>query len=131
MDRKAIHNVLESKEFKELVSKRWSISLILTFLMLFVYFGFILVLAFDKELPSNFKPIRPKTEERGGEMNLFQTHLGQTDPVAIFFFFLFIAITQGSYISTQESRALFAHPRFCRGNCCFPSDPGKSGGRDV
>jgi uncharacterized membrane protein (DUF485 family) len=50
MDRKVIHAVLESKEFKELVSKRWSISLILTFLMLFVYFGFILVLAFDKAL---------------------------------------------------------------------------------
>lgn len=49
MDQKTIHEVLESKPFKDLVAKRWSISLILTFLMLFVYFGFILVLAFDKE----------------------------------------------------------------------------------
>jgi uncharacterized membrane protein (DUF485 family) len=50
MDQKVIHEVLQSKEFKDLVAKRWSISLILTFLMLFVYFGFILVLAFDKPL---------------------------------------------------------------------------------
>jgi uncharacterized membrane protein (DUF485 family) len=50
MDRTVIQEVLESKEFKDLVSKRWSFSLILTFLMLFVYFGFILVLAFDKPL---------------------------------------------------------------------------------
>ena len=50
MDRKVILEVLESKEFKELVARRWSISLLLTFLTLFVYFGFILVLAFNKEL---------------------------------------------------------------------------------
>jgi uncharacterized membrane protein (DUF485 family) len=50
MDQKTIHDVLESKAFKDLVAKRWSISLILTFLMLFVYFGFILVLAFNKQL---------------------------------------------------------------------------------
>ena len=50
MDQKTLHDVLESKAFKDLVAKRWSISLILTFLMLFVYFGFILVLAFDKPL---------------------------------------------------------------------------------
>lgn len=50
MDRTVIQKVLESKEFKELVAKRWAISLVLTFLMLFVYFGFILVLAFNKPL---------------------------------------------------------------------------------
>ena len=50
METKTIQEVLESKAFKELVAKRWSISLILTFLMLLVYFGFILVLAFNKPL---------------------------------------------------------------------------------
>ncbi|MBI1823741.1 MAG: DUF485 domain-containing protein [Nitrospirae bacterium] len=50
MDPKTIHDVLESREFKEMVARRWTISLILTFLILFVYFGFILVLAFDRSL---------------------------------------------------------------------------------
>lgn len=48
MEKKQIHSILESDEFKTLVAKRWSVSLILTALMLAVYYGFILLLAFDK-----------------------------------------------------------------------------------
>jgi uncharacterized membrane protein (DUF485 family) len=38
----------ELPEFKLLVKKKWSISLGLTCLMLIIYFGFILLIAFDK-----------------------------------------------------------------------------------
>jgi len=38
----------EHPEFRSLVRQKWRISLLLTFLMLFVYFGFILLIAFDK-----------------------------------------------------------------------------------
>ncbi|QLA16321.1 DUF485 domain-containing protein [Desulfolutivibrio sulfoxidireducens] len=36
--------------FRELVRKKWTISLVLTALILVVYFGFILVLAFAKDV---------------------------------------------------------------------------------
>ena len=42
--------ILESAKFKALVRKRMSVSLALTFVMLAVYFGFILIIAFNKEL---------------------------------------------------------------------------------
>ena len=45
-----VRRILASDEFKALVRKRVSVSLTLTFIMLVVYFGFILVIAFDKEL---------------------------------------------------------------------------------
>ncbi len=38
----------ELPEFRRLVRIKWRISLFLTFLMLLVYFGFILLIAFDK-----------------------------------------------------------------------------------
>jgi uncharacterized membrane protein (DUF485 family) len=38
----------EQPEFRRLVRRKWRISLFLTFLMLIVYFGFILLIAFDK-----------------------------------------------------------------------------------
>ncbi|MBA9075483.1 MULTISPECIES: DUF485 domain-containing protein [Rufibacter] len=44
------HEILESSAFKKLVKQRWSVSLVLTFAMLLVYFGFLLVVAFNKEL---------------------------------------------------------------------------------
>ncbi|MBL0173920.1 MAG: DUF485 domain-containing protein [Ignavibacteria bacterium] len=44
-----VRAILESKEFKSLVRKRVSVSLVLTAIMLFVYFGFILTIAFNKE----------------------------------------------------------------------------------
>ena len=43
------HNIIDSPEFKKLVSKRWSVSLTLTIIMLVVYIGFLLVVAFSKE----------------------------------------------------------------------------------
>ena len=42
--------VMNSPEFKHLVKKRWSVSLILTITILTIYIGFLLVVAFDKQL---------------------------------------------------------------------------------
>ncbi|PSR52406.1 DUF485 domain-containing protein [Adhaeribacter arboris] len=47
---KTARAVIESPEFKRLVSKRWSVSLLLTISILVIYIGFLLVVAFDKEL---------------------------------------------------------------------------------
>lgn len=49
LDKEKIHEILISPEFKSLVRKRVSVSLSFTFLMLAVYFGFILLMAFNKE----------------------------------------------------------------------------------
>jgi uncharacterized membrane protein (DUF485 family) len=45
-----VKEILESNKFKELVKKRLKVSLSLTALMLIVYFGFILTIAFYKEI---------------------------------------------------------------------------------
>ena len=42
--------VINSPEFKQLVRKRWSVSISLTLTMLVIYIGFLLVVAFNKEL---------------------------------------------------------------------------------
>ena len=47
---KRVKEILESKKFQDLVKKRLTVSLSLTALMLIVYFGFILTIAFNKEL---------------------------------------------------------------------------------
>lgn len=44
-----VKKILESEKFKTLVRKRVSVSFTLTILMLVVYFGFILLIAFNKE----------------------------------------------------------------------------------
>jgi uncharacterized membrane protein (DUF485 family) len=44
-----VKDILDSEKFKELVKKRLKVSLSLTALMLIVYFGFILTIAFYKE----------------------------------------------------------------------------------
>ena len=44
------HAVLQSPDFKKLVSTRWSVSLVLTLVMLAVYIGFLLLVAFNKEI---------------------------------------------------------------------------------
>lgn len=44
------HASLDQSRFKELVRKKWSISLSLTALMLTIYFGFILLLAFGRDV---------------------------------------------------------------------------------
>jgi uncharacterized membrane protein (DUF485 family) len=41
-------HVRELPEFRALVAQRWLVSLVLTAVLLIVYFGFILILAFDK-----------------------------------------------------------------------------------
>jgi len=46
----SVASVLEKEKFRQLVRRKWIISLSLTALMLVIYFGFILVLAFDKDL---------------------------------------------------------------------------------
>jgi uncharacterized membrane protein (DUF485 family) len=44
-----VRSILESERFKALVRKRVSVTLTLTILMLVVYIGFILLIAFNKE----------------------------------------------------------------------------------
>lgn len=43
------NEILQSAAFKKLVKNRWNISLTFTFLMLFVYIGFLMVVAYHKE----------------------------------------------------------------------------------
>lgn len=50
MEKAQIKTLLQTPEFRELVARRWSFSLTLTALMLIVYFGFVLLLAFDKSV---------------------------------------------------------------------------------
>lgn len=45
-----VKDILESEKFRNLVKKRLKVSLSLTAIMLLVYFGFILIIAFYKEL---------------------------------------------------------------------------------
>ncbi|MDY0307750.1 MAG: DUF485 domain-containing protein, partial [Desulfovibrionaceae bacterium] len=40
----------DEAQFRELVRKKWTVSLVLTAVMLAIYFGFILVLAFAKDI---------------------------------------------------------------------------------
>jgi len=47
-----VREIVNSQKFKALVSKQLRYSLTLTFIMLAVYFGFILMIAFNKELLS-------------------------------------------------------------------------------
>lgn len=49
MDKKT-QEILQSPAFKKLVKNRWNISLAFTVIMLFVYIGFLLVVAYDKEV---------------------------------------------------------------------------------
>lgn len=43
-------NSINQDEFQGLVRKKWSVSLSMTALMLVIYFGFILLLAFNKQV---------------------------------------------------------------------------------
>lgn len=44
------HEIIESPAFKNLVTRRWRVSLFLTLTILFIYIGFLLLVAFNKEL---------------------------------------------------------------------------------
>ena len=50
MNNPILKTTLNSEQFKKLVSKRWTISILLTIVMLLIYFGFILMVAFNKEM---------------------------------------------------------------------------------
>lgn len=43
------NEILQSAAFKKLVKTRWNMSLSFTFLMLFVYIGFLMVVAYQKD----------------------------------------------------------------------------------
>jgi uncharacterized membrane protein (DUF485 family) len=43
------HEILQSAAFKKLVKTRWNISLSFTFIMLFIYIGFLMVVAYHKD----------------------------------------------------------------------------------
>lgn len=47
-----VHQILDSEKFKNLVKKRLLVSISLTIIMLLVYFGFMLSIAFYKEFLS-------------------------------------------------------------------------------
>lgn len=44
------HEIITSPAFQRLVSRRWQVSLLLTATILVIYIGFLLVVAFNKEL---------------------------------------------------------------------------------
>jgi uncharacterized membrane protein (DUF485 family) len=45
---KSAKEMMESPDFKKLVSTRWSVSLTLLFLVFVVYYGYILLIAYNK-----------------------------------------------------------------------------------
>lgn len=45
---KTTDELLSSRDFKSLVSKRWTVSIILTILLFIIYYGYILLIAVDK-----------------------------------------------------------------------------------
>ncbi len=47
---KSTHEMLESHEFKSLVAKRWSVSIVLTVLLFIIYYGYILLIGYNKAL---------------------------------------------------------------------------------
>jgi uncharacterized membrane protein (DUF485 family) len=49
---KTVHEIIESPDFKALVARRWSVSIILTILLFVVYYGYILLIASDKAFVS-------------------------------------------------------------------------------
>lgn len=47
---KHAHEMLESPEFKRLVAKRWSVAIILTIVLFVIYYGYILLIGYNKPL---------------------------------------------------------------------------------
>lgn len=45
---KSTHEMLQSQEFKTLVSRRWTVSIILLACLFVLYYGYILLIAFNK-----------------------------------------------------------------------------------
>lgn len=44
------HEIIKSPAFKSLVTRRWQVSMLLTLTILVIYIGFLLLVAFDKNL---------------------------------------------------------------------------------
>lgn len=44
------HEILKSPAFKQLVTRRWQVSMLLTLTILVIYIGFLLLVAYDKNL---------------------------------------------------------------------------------
>ena len=49
---KSVHEIIESAEFKALVSRRWTVSIILTIALFVLYYGYILLIAANKPMMS-------------------------------------------------------------------------------
>jgi uncharacterized membrane protein (DUF485 family) len=49
---KKAHEVIESPEFKALVKKRWTVSMVMLALLFLSYYGYILLIAVDRPLVS-------------------------------------------------------------------------------
>jgi uncharacterized membrane protein (DUF485 family) len=47
-EQKSTHEMLESADFKRLVAKRWSVSISLTILLFIIYYGYILLIGYNK-----------------------------------------------------------------------------------
>ncbi len=47
---KSVHEVLESQQFKQLVAKRWKVSITLLILLFVIYYGYILLIGYNKPL---------------------------------------------------------------------------------
>jgi uncharacterized membrane protein (DUF485 family) len=47
-ERKTAHELLESADFKRLVAKRWTVSIVLTILLFIIYYGYILLIGYNK-----------------------------------------------------------------------------------
>ena len=46
---KSVHEIVNSPKFKSLVTTRWTVSFILTFLLFVVYYGYILLVGYNKD----------------------------------------------------------------------------------
>ncbi|MEK7706189.1 MAG: DUF485 domain-containing protein [Myxococcota bacterium] len=49
---KSAHEILESAEFRRLVARRWSVSMALTLVLFVLYYGYILLIGYNRELLS-------------------------------------------------------------------------------
>jgi uncharacterized membrane protein (DUF485 family) len=45
---KTAHELLDSADFKRLVAKRWTVSIVLTILLFIIYYGYILLIGYNK-----------------------------------------------------------------------------------
>jgi len=50
---KSVHEVIESADFKHMVNKRWTVSLVLLALLFVSYYGFVVLIAVNREFLSS------------------------------------------------------------------------------